>query len=122
MHVLAPQYLATVAEMPYGIPVEQPIMITEEIARQRATEEDEGHRLLTHMAEILAASELKVKTVLKRGDAATEIIEYVKQNQIDLIVAGSRGLSRVRSWLLGSVSRKLVHYSGCSVLIVRGQG
>jgi nucleotide-binding universal stress UspA family protein len=46
----------------------------------------------------------------------------VKQNQIDLIVAGSRGLSRVRSWLLGSVSRKLVHYSGCSVLIVRGQG
>jgi nucleotide-binding universal stress UspA family protein len=120
MHVLPPQYPAIVPEMPYGIPVEPPTMITEEIARQRAAEEDEGHRLLTHMAEILGASHLQVKAVLKRCDAATEIIEFVKKNQIDLIVAGSRGLSRVRSWLLGSVSRKLVHYSGCSVLIVRG--
>ena len=121
MHVLPPEYLAAVAETPYGYPVGQPSMITEEIARQRAAEEDEGHRLLTHMADILASSQLKVNTVLKRGDAATEIIEYVKQNQIDLIVAGSRGLSQMRSWLLGSVSRKLVHYSGCSVLIVRSQ-
>jgi nucleotide-binding universal stress UspA family protein len=122
MHVLPPQYTAVDIEMPYGNPVAQPAIIYEEIARQRAAEEDDGQRLLTHMAEILAASQLQTKTVLKRGDAATEIIEYVKQNQIDLIVAGSRGLSRVRSWLLGSVSRKLVHYSGCSVLIVRGLG
>jgi nucleotide-binding universal stress UspA family protein len=122
MHVLPPQYTAAITEMPYGIPAEQPVMISEETARQRASEEDEATRLLTHMVEILASSRLTVKTILKHGDAATEIIEYVKQNQIDLIVAGSRGLSRVRSWLLGSVSRKLVHYSGCSVLIVRGQG
>jgi nucleotide-binding universal stress UspA family protein len=120
MHVLPPLYQAGIAEMPYGLPVEQPITISEGTTRQHAVEDDEGHRLLTHTAEILASSQLQVKTILKRGDAATEIIEYVKQNQIDLIVAGSRGLSRVRSWLLGSVSRKLVHYSNCSVLIVRG--
>jgi nucleotide-binding universal stress UspA family protein len=121
MHVLPPHYQFIDSEMAFGMPVEQPSMVSEEVTRQRAAEEDEGHRLLTHMAEVLTASHLQVKTVLKRGDAATEIIEYVKQNQIDLIVAGSRGLSRMRSWLLGSVSRKLVHYSGCSVLIVRGQ-
>ena len=121
MHVLPPQYLPADVVMPYGIPVEQPSMI-EEVAHRRTAEEDEGHRLLTHMEEILATSQLKVKTVLKRGDAATEIMDYVNLNQVDLIVAGSRGLSQVRSWLLGSVSRKLVHYSGCSVLIVRGQG
>lgn len=122
MHVLPPLYQAAVTEMPFGFPVEQPITISEGNTRQRAGEDDEGHHLLTHIAEILASSQLQIKTILKRGDAATEIIEYVKQNQIDLIVAGSRGLSRVRSWLLGSVSRKLVHYSDCSVLIVRGQG
>lgn len=120
MHVLPPLYQAGIAEMPYGLPVEQPITLSEGTTRLQAVEDDEGHRLLTHTAEILASSQLQVKTILKRGDAATEIIEYVKQNQIDLIVAGSRGLSRVRSWLLGSVSRKLVHYSNCSVLIVRG--
>jgi nucleotide-binding universal stress UspA family protein len=120
MHVLPPQYLPADVVMPHGIPVEQPTMIGE-VSLQRTAEEDEGHHLLAHMAEILAASQLKVKTVLKRGDAATEIMDYVKLNQIDLIAAGSRGLSQVRSWLLGSVSRKLVHYSGCSVLIVRGE-
>lgn len=122
MHVLPPHYPPVVAKMPYGIPVEQPVKVDEEVARQRAAEEDEGHRLLENMSKILAASQPNVKTVLKVGDAATEIIDYVKHNQIDLIVAGSRGLSRMRSWLLGSVSRKLVHYSNCSVLIVRGQG
>jgi nucleotide-binding universal stress UspA family protein len=121
MHVLPPHYQFVDSEMAFSMPVEQPSMVSEEVTRQRAAEEDEGRRLLTHMAEVLTASHLQVKTELKRGDAATEIIEYVKQNQIDLIVAGSRGLSRMRSWLLGSVSRKLVHYSGCSVLIVRGQ-
>ncbi len=58
-------------------------------------------------------------SVLLRGDAATEIIEYSLSQQIDLLVAGSRGLSQMQSWLLGSVSRKLLHYAQCSVLIVR---
>jgi len=44
-----------------------------------------------------------------------------KDQKIDLIVTGSRGLGQIRSWLMGSVSRKLVHYSGCSVLVVRSQ-
>ena len=42
------------------------------------------------------------------------------EKNIDLVVVGSRGLSQVGGWLLGSVSRKLVHYAGCSVLIVKG--
>lgn len=59
-------------------------------------------------------------SVLLRGDAAAEIIEYAKTRQVDLIVAGSRGLGTIKGWLLGSVSRKLAHYAPCSVLIVRG--
>jgi nucleotide-binding universal stress UspA family protein len=39
--------------------------------------------------------------------------------KVDLLVTGSRGHSPIRSWMMGSVSRKLVHYSGCSVLVVR---
>jgi nucleotide-binding universal stress UspA family protein len=62
-----------------------------------------------------------VGTVLRRGDAATEILAYAQEQKVDLIVAGSRGLSGVSGWWLGSVSRKLVHYAPCSVLIVRGE-
>jgi nucleotide-binding universal stress UspA family protein len=57
--------------------------------------------------------------VLVRGDAATEIIGYADKENIDLIIAGARGLSSIQGWLMGSVSRKLVHYSNCSVLIVK---
>jgi len=65
---------------------------------------------------------LKVSLEVLEGDPATEIIDYAKSNQMDLIVAGSRGLSQFKSFWMGSVSRKLVHYSNCSVLIVKGPG
>jgi nucleotide-binding universal stress UspA family protein len=61
-----------------------------------------------------------ITTHLLRGDAATEILAYLHDHPVDLIISGSRGLSAVRSWLLGSVSRKLLHYAGISVLVVRG--
>jgi nucleotide-binding universal stress UspA family protein len=43
----------------------------------------------------------------------------VKEQKMDLLITGSRGLTPIRGWMMGSVSRKLVHYSGCSVLVVR---
>ena len=65
---------------------------------------------------------IQVSSSLARGDAATEIIHYVNNHQIDLIIAGSLGTSKGKGWKLGSVSRKLLHYAGCSVLIVREPG
>ena len=82
-------------------------------------QEKEGKRLLDRTIKTLVASGIQTTSVLARGDAATEIIRYVRENDVNLIVAGSRGLGQVRGWLLGSVSRKLVHYAGCSVLIVK---
>lgn len=39
---------------------------------------------------------------------------------IDLLVAGSRGLTGSERLQLGSVSETLLKYAPCSVLIVRG--
>ncbi len=90
------------------------------VSQQVREEEAWGYQLLEKAVNYLAVHGLEAQGALKRGDAASVIIDYIKANQIDFVVAGSRGLSRVRGWLLGSVSRKLVHYSGCSVLIVKG--
>lgn len=84
-------------------------------------EECEGKEILANAIERLASAGIQARSILLRGDAATEIIHYAKENQIDLIVAGSRGLRQVTGWLLGSVSRKLVHYAPCSILIVKGE-
>jgi nucleotide-binding universal stress UspA family protein len=82
-------------------------------------EAEEGDSILRLSREALGKRGIKAQGVILRGDAATEIIQYAKEHEVDLIIAGSRGLSPVTGWLLGSVSRKLVHYAGCSVLIVK---
>ncbi len=88
-------------------------------SRRAEAEERKGLKLLTQTLETLKACQIESVPVLRRGDAATEIIEYTKTHGCDLIIAGSRGLSAMKGWWLGSVSRKLAHYAGCSVLIVK---
>ncbi|CAG1008850.1 Universal stress protein/MSMEI_3859 [Anaerolineales bacterium] len=92
----------------------------EDDSEAQKTQEQKGDALLKRTCDLLQRHEISVTPILKQGDAATEIIDYVKANEIDLIVAGSLGLSQLRSWWVGSVSRKLIHYSNCSVLMVRG--
>lgn len=53
------------------------------------------------------------------GHPAEQIVHYASQCKADLIVMGHRGGSRVREWLLGSVSKRVLSYAPCSVLIVR---
>lgn len=95
--------------------------LTEEESAMLKEEEKAGQAILEQTIQSLqgSSSRVEIKSILVRGDAASEIIQYAKDHEIDLIVAGSRGESTIRSWLLGSVSRKLVHYANCSVLIVK---
>lgn len=121
MHVLPPAYQPIMMEPYYGgwrTSFSAPGDDAEEQAfleKQAA----EGEALLARTRGLLARRGLASTPVMVRGDAATEIIDYVKTNQVDLIVAGSRGLGRLKSLWMGSVSRKLVHYSTCSVLVVK---
>jgi len=82
-------------------------------------QERKGQALLKRTCALLQRHGVSSTPILRQGDAATEIMDYVKGNKVDLIVAGSRGLGQFRSLWMGSVSRKLVHYSDCSVLIVK---
>lgn len=120
MHVLPPAIPPELAMRTWTVGPEvlypAPPIDTEAL---EAEEQTQGERILSQAQATLKATGIQANTFLKRGDAATEIIEHVREHQIDLIVCGSRGLSAVSGWLLGSVSRKLVHYAGCSVLIVK---
>jgi nucleotide-binding universal stress UspA family protein len=78
-----------------------------------------GADLVDQTVEQLRQAGITAEGKLRRGDAATEILNHIEQEDIDLVVSGSRGLSQVSGWLLGSVSRKIVHYAGCSTLVVK---
>ena len=57
--------------------------------------------------------------MLEYGSPAEIIIKVAKKANVDLIVIGSRGLSSVRRYLLGSVSDDISIHARSSVLIVR---
>lgn len=97
-----------------------PVHEAEDLTVYSLEEEKFGRELLEKATIALKQSGLEATPRLVRGDAATEIIQHARDQQMDLIIAGSRGLSEVQGWILGSVSRKLVHYAPCSVLVVRG--
>ena len=112
--------MTVVEPMFMDLTINQPWEITEEEEERRSKEEEDGNLILSEIGIKLAKFGYESTPILLRGDAASEIIEHVKSKEVNLIVTGSRGLRNFRSWLMGSVSRKLVHYSDCSVLIVRG--
>ncbi|KAK7479284.1 hypothetical protein BaRGS_00029454 [Batillaria attramentaria] len=60
----------------------------------------------------------KVKSVAasKPGEA---IVEEANESHAELVVAGTRGLGKIRRTLVGSVSDYLVHHCNCPVLVVK---
>jgi nucleotide-binding universal stress UspA family protein len=48
-----------------------------------------------------------------------EIIQYAEQENIDLIVIGTRGRSGVKKLLLGSTASGVVTYANCPVLVTK---
>ena len=124
MHVMLPTPLAPILAKTgiYTPYLSSPTSIEEAIkyaSHVKQENELKGKKANIQAQSILQSSGIKATTTLQEGDAATEIINYAKERETDLIVIGSRGMGQVRGWILGSVSRKLVHYAGCSVLIVK---
>ena len=61
----------------------------------------------------------KVETAIGTGDPATGILGFAERRQADLIVVGTRGLSKLKGTVMGSVSRKIANNADTSCLIVK---
>jgi len=57
--------------------------------------------------------------VLAHGPIARTIVRQARRMKADLILLGSRGLSDIRGFLLGSVSRQIASIAPCSILVVK---
>jgi nucleotide-binding universal stress UspA family protein len=96
-----PLPLSPLAALKYGR------LMREELQRQRRA----ADRLAAVTARRLAARWPRTK--------GEQIIARAKRERSDLILIGSRGLSNIRSFLLGSVSNKVAAHAPCPVLVVR---
>ena len=75
--------------------------------------------MLERMGRRFAQQGLAVDHVFADGAPAEEILRAAERHRADLIVMGSKGLTGLDRYLLGSVSRKVARHAPCSVLVVR---
>ncbi len=77
--------------------------------------------ILEEVKNTYAKQDVSITTEIKIGDPAEIIVDFTKQNNIDLIVMGSighKGISRMFK-KLGSVARKVAEEVDCALLLVR---
>lgn len=64
---------------------------------------------------------IQYKAEIIEGSISVEgtIVDYAENENIDLIVIGTRGRSGFKRMLLGSVASKVVTYATCPVLVIK---
>lgn len=109
VHVVQPHYTLPSMAIHGGIP-----FVSVNIEEVETT----GYQLIE-----LAKSQMKdypnIETLLEFGHPAEQILALVKNNSYDLIVIGSRGLSAISEFFLGSISSTVSQYSTIPVMIVK---
>ncbi|MGD9851123.1 MAG: universal stress protein [Nitrospirales bacterium] len=79
-----------------------------------------AERLTTILGQGRTGSLPVIKLMLVKGHVSDTILQWSEKTGVDCLTMGSRGISDVPGYLLGSVSRKLVTHALCSVFMVKG--
>jgi nucleotide-binding universal stress UspA family protein len=78
-------------------------------------------QLLDQVRKRFQSTGLSADAVIAEGQPAPEIIRVAQRRRADLVVLGSRGMTGVKRFLVGSVSRNVARHAPCSVLVVRAK-
>jgi nucleotide-binding universal stress UspA family protein len=79
----------------------------------------EAGRGLLHDVEKRYADGIKLRTVLREGNAADALIDVAEEERADVIIVGNKGMTGAKRMLLGSVPNAVSHHAPCHVLIVK---
>jgi nucleotide-binding universal stress UspA family protein len=96
-----------------------------ENAMPPSTDEIQGHKknyatyYLEEAAKLVKDKGIGVSVAVDSGHAAECIIDYARENRIDLIALSTHGRTGLELWVFGSVTNKVLHYGDTPVLVVR---
>ena len=81
---------------------------------------NEGNNYLNRVKLRANEKNIQIKTeIISPLTISGGILYYAEENNIDLIVIGTKGKSGFKRLLLGSVASRVVTYAHCSVLVVK---
>jgi nucleotide-binding universal stress UspA family protein len=95
----------------YGLGDDLLIRLNPEIQRRS---QEEMERLISQLG-----GEVKCQTHVREGRAYSEIVRFVQEEECDLVVMGTHGLSGLEHFLLGGTTEKVMRHASCPVLAVK---
>lgn len=111
------------AAYPIGIEGFHPGLLEEAISRHTTNLsklEEASLGRLKHWVTQGIQQGIPVQSTQMMGDPGSKICSLAQIWQADLILLGRRGRVGLSEWILGSVSRYVLHHAPCSVLTIQG--
>lgn len=108
LHVLPPVVNPLITDIDIAIPEESSKALVQKLEDQMV--EEYANKLDPAIDHVIA---------VKDGHVSSEILNYLLDETIDLVILGAYGLSGVELVLFGSVAKRIAHKAPCSVMIVR---
>jgi nucleotide-binding universal stress UspA family protein len=112
-HYQAELVALSVAEMP------EVVAMVDEVDEIRQSA-DVYFRKIAEAAVAYAKSRgVALRSVVVRGHAAEEILRFAEAEEVNLIVLGRQGHSRIARFFLGSTTDRVSEHCHCTVMIVK---
>jgi nucleotide-binding universal stress UspA family protein len=93
----------------------EPTASTLELEKQK----EAAMKIPEECREKAAAEDVFASSRIETGSPAETIVEMAVRERFDLIIIGSRGHSRLRTLLVGSVADEVIEQASCPVLLVK---
>ena len=94
----------------------------EMITRAEKQTREDAENYISEVSKTFKKEGLSTKAVILDGNAAEVILDYAKDNNVDLIVMSTHGRSGISRFAFGSVADKVVRHSVVPVLTVSPPG
>ncbi len=103
------------------VAVARPPEFAEEVETKAVVENASKHleRQLGALKSRAAHAGMNPHFRIKVGHPAEQIVRDAEEHAVELVLLGHRGHGMFERWLLGSISRTVIAYAPCAVMIVR---
>lgn len=88
-------------------------------AQSKEALEYERRQKIRSIEELFLNEKVSYDVKILHGEPGPTIVDYVNEQDFDLIILGSRGLNSLQEMVLGSVSHKVVKRAKAPVMIVK---
>ena len=75
--------------------------------------------MIDELVSSIGQQNFTITGLIEQGDPSVQIINVSNRLDVDLIVLGSKGTSKIGRYLIGSVANKVVQYAHKPVMVVR---